>query len=359
MSLVVLIPALNPSDQLIMVVKNLATHPSVSKIIVVNDGSDASFNDIFQQAAALPIVELLQHATNLGKGAALRTGINHFLCHAPIHAILVTADADGQHLPEDIVAVALYAQDNSRALVLGTRAFGGDVPCRSKFGNNMTRYIFRALIGKKIGDTQTGLRAIPRSIMPQLLKIKACGYAFELEMLILAARNGVSIQTLPIQTVYLHGNQSSHFKPVMDSVRIYLVFVRFIAPFLLALILDLALFALIWSNTHRFFLSMVTARLTASSINYILNTRLISHSPSSWRRSLIQYGIYVTLLGGAAILLIDALVHRMGWNVYFAKVFIETLLFMVSYGIQRNIGFASSSDKAPIAPSPEPVPAKL
>lgn len=345
MSLVVLIPALNPSDQLLMVVKTLAAHETVAQIILINDGSAPLYDETFQQAAAVAKVEFLQHATNLGKGAALRTGINHFLCHAPPHATLVTADADGQHLPEDIIAVGLQARDKGRALIMGTRAFGGDVPCRSKFGNNMTRWVFRALLGKKINDTQTGLRVIPRCIMPQLLKIKACGYAFELEMLILAARNGVRIETFPIQTVYLHGNQSSHFKPVLDSVRIYLVFVRFIGPFLLSLILDLSLFALIWNVTRNLFISMAASRLTASSVSYFLNTRWIDHSPSSRRRSLIQYALYVLLLGGTGLFFVESLMHRYGWDAVAAKTLVESLLFFCGYGVQRNIGFARSIDK--------------
>lgn len=341
-----------------MVVKSLASDQSVSQIILVNDGSDSSFDDTFLQASEIPKVELLQHAANLGKGAALRTGINHFLCHAPAHAILVTADADGQHLPEDIIAVGLDAQEKPRALVLGTRTFGGDVPCRSKYGNNMTRWVFRALIGKRIGDTQTGLRVIPRCIMPQLLKIKACGYAFELEMLILAARNGVSIETLPIQTVYLHGNQSSHFKPVLDSARIYLVFVRFIAPFVFSLILDVAVFAMIWNVTHNLLWSMLTSRLTASCVSYLLNTRLVFHSPSSRRRSLIQHALFAGLLGIMALFFIDALIHCADWNVYTAKIVVETLLFIGGYGLQRQIGFASPTSKTTSEPSNETLSVK-
>lgn len=359
MSLVVLIPALNPSDQLIAVVKTLASHQSVAQIILINDGSASCFDTVFQQASAAPKVEFLQHATNLGKGAALRTGINHFLCHAPAGFTLVTADADGQHLPEDIIAVGRQARENKHSLILGTRAFAGDVPCRSKFGNNMTRRVFRTLIGKKIDDTQTGLRVIPRCIMPQLLKIKACGYAFELEMLILAARNGVRMETFPIQTVYLHGNQSSHFKPVLDSVRIYLVFVRFITPFLLSLILDLSLFALTWVLTRSLLLSVATSRLTASSVSYLLNTQWITHSPSSKRRSLIQYTLYVVFLGVTATWLIEILMHRYSWNAVPAKAMIESLLFLCTYGVQRNIGFAYTDSKSVPAPTPETAPAEL
>ncbi|CAN5680330.1 hypothetical protein BH11VER1_BH11VER1_16470 [soil metagenome] len=359
MSLVVLIPALNPSDELLMVVKSLASDQSVAQIILINDGSASSFDEVFQQASTSPKVTFLQHATNLGKGAALRTGINHFLCHAAANSILVTADADGQHLPEDIIAVGRQARDKNHTLILGTRVFGSDVPCRSKFGNNMTRWVFRMLIGKRINDTQTGLRVIPRCIMPQLLKLKASGYAFELEMLILAARNGVSIEPFPIQTVYLHGNQSSHFKPVLDSVRIYLVFVRFIAPFLLSLIVDLSLFALIWNNTRNLLLSMTGSRLMASGLSYVLNTRWVFHFTLSKRRSLSQYTLFVVVLGGTSFFFIDALIQQFGWNAIAAKALVESLLFFSSYGLQRDLGFASSKDKAPVSLASGTAPAKL
>jgi hypothetical protein len=108
------------------------------------------------------------------------------------------------------------------------RSFAADVPLRSRFGNSLTQWIFRMLMGKDVKDTQTGLRAIPRSMIPALLKMKAPGYDFEMEMLIEAVRSHAPLACVPIETVYIDGNKSSHFRPLADSVRIYIVFVRFL-----------------------------------------------------------------------------------------------------------------------------------
>lgn len=228
MKVFVLIPALNPCENMAGVIDELLRRDAALEVIVVNDGSDAACAAVFQSAATRPRVELLQHAHNLGKGAALRTGIRRFLERAAADDIIVTADADGQHLPEDILAVAALAQKNPTSLVLGTRAFGGDVPLRSRFGNDLTRHIFRLFTGHRLTDTQTGLRAIPRDLLERLLVVKTNRYAFELEMLLLASRIRIPLLTVLIQTVYLEGNASSHFRPIVDSVRIYWVFVRYL-----------------------------------------------------------------------------------------------------------------------------------
>lgn len=212
------------------VIDELVRCEGVAEIIVVNDGSDAACDSVFQSAAARPRVELLRHPANRGKGAALRTGIRRFLDRASADDILITADADGQHLPADILAVAAMAQQQPASLVLGTRIFRGDVPLRSRFGNELTRFIFRIFTGERLTDTQTGLRAIPRPLLERLLSVRTNRYAFELEMLLIASRTGVPFVTVPIQTVYLEGNAASHFRPVADSARIYWVFARYLLP---------------------------------------------------------------------------------------------------------------------------------
>jgi len=227
-AIAVLIPALNPSDNLVGLVAALAASAKVHEVIIVNDGSSADRDDVFRQAASHPKVTLLRHAVNLGKGAALRTGMNRFLCEGDPGAILVTADADGQHKLDDILKVGEMGATCPGELVLGVRSFASDVPLRSRFGNSLTQWVFRLLMGKDVQDTQTGLRAIPRSIIPALLKVKAAGYEFEMEMLVEAVRGHIPLASVPIETVYIDGNKSSHFRPVADSVRVYLVFVRFL-----------------------------------------------------------------------------------------------------------------------------------
>jgi glycosyltransferase involved in cell wall biosynthesis len=228
MSLTILIPALNPSDGLIGLVDALTASDEVREIIVVNDGSNRSFDGVFDETARRSKVTLLRHAVNLGKGAALRTGMNHFCCEGTEASTLVTADADGQHLPDDILKVGRKGLACPEDLVLGVRSFASDVPLRSRFGNTLTYWVFRLLVGQELQDTQTGLRAIPRSMIPLLLKVRAMRYEFEMEMLIRATQHRIQLVSVPIQTVYLRGNQSSHFRPVVDSVRVYSVFARFL-----------------------------------------------------------------------------------------------------------------------------------
>src|ERR1039458_5852850 len=79
---VVLIPAYRPSSGLVDLVRDLSAR-GVPAILLVDDGSGPQFRGIFDQAAQFPRVQVLRHAVNLGKGAALKTGINHALCDFP------------------------------------------------------------------------------------------------------------------------------------------------------------------------------------------------------------------------------------------------------------------------------------
>src|SRR5204863_1625446 len=107
------------------------------------------------------------------KGQALKTAFNHVLLHAPADAVgVVTADADGQHLAADIRRVAErleQARTTGAALILGSRTFAKDVPLRNRFGNVLTRGVFRLVIGRAIGDTPTALRGIPRGFLAALM----------------------------------------------------------------------------------------------------------------------------------------------------------------------------------------------
>ena len=224
----VIIPAYQPGPELEPLVKALLSDGQ-TEVIIVDDGSSPDRAGIFSALRVIPRVHLLSHAVNLGKGKSLKTAFEYFLTRFPEAPGVVTADSDGQHLPGDIAAIGRCLEENSSALCLGTRKFKGLVPARSLFGNTVTRVVFRTFSGKAVSDTQTGLRGIPRTFLPGLLKVRANGYSFELEMLLMAVRSGLRIIETPIETVYLPGNSTSHFNPLLDSLRIYSVFLRFAA----------------------------------------------------------------------------------------------------------------------------------
>src|SRR5690606_19463672 len=132
-------------------------------IVIVNDGSGGGYAEIFDRCRRVPGVEVIEHPTHRGKGAALRTGFQHLLRAAHSVDGIVTADADGQHLSADIVRVAERLRRATESLVLGTRQFA-TAPLKSRLGNETTRVLFRLLHGEDLKDTQTGLRGVPRAL---------------------------------------------------------------------------------------------------------------------------------------------------------------------------------------------------
>ena len=298
----------------------------MTRVIVVNDGSATSCLPVFQVVAAWGKVTVLHHEVNLGKGAALKSGIRHFLEAAVPGEVLVTADADGQHLVEDILAVAHRALEAPDALVLGSRAFSGEVPLRSRFGNGLTRTVFRLLLGQWLMDTQTGLRAIPSSLLADLLLLRSVRYEFELEMLVRAVRRRVALVQVPIQTVYLDGNQDSHFNPLLDSVRIYAVFVRCLSVAGVTVVLDWTVFVLmLWANAT-VVAAVAAGQVLARSVGLLLGRREILHQPSSVagltvRRLALQLGQV-----GVSALLVGFCVTRLHWHPYAAKLAVDGVL---------------------------------
>src|SRR4051812_208504 len=158
---VVLIPAYQPSPRLVGLIRELRSSGDFP-IVVIDDGSGAEFAELFADVAAVPGVNLVRNAVNLGKGAALKNGFNYALLAFPDAVAFVTADADGQHLTSDILAV--LEKSESPGMVLGARSFTADVPLRSRFGNIVSKYVYRLLTGIYLQDTQTGLRSVPRPL---------------------------------------------------------------------------------------------------------------------------------------------------------------------------------------------------
>ena len=214
--IVVVIPAYEPDDALVSLIERLSA--DFDKFIVVDDGSKSA-DSTFARVAGMPGVTLLRHEVNRGKGAALKTAFAKILADFPDAAGVVTVDADGQHLPEDVANVAKATRENPGRYTLGVRAFSGDVPLRSRFGNAWSRYFFFLLTGVMIYDTQTGLRGMPRDLLPELVAMRGDRYEYEMRMLVAAARKKLKPVQVQIKTVYLNDNKASHFHPIRDSLR--------------------------------------------------------------------------------------------------------------------------------------------
>lgn len=214
----IVLPAYEPGEALCGLVDGLSGE--FDPIVVVDDGSASeSAAAAFRRLENRRGVMLLRHAANRGKGAALKTAFARILADFPGVKGVVTADADGQHLPGDIRRVAEATLANPGRFTLGVRAFDGEVPFRSRLGNAWTQWEFFLLTGVMVRDTQTGLRGIPRDLLRQAAQIPGERYEYESRMLVAAARLRARPVQIPVATVYLDGNAASHYRPFADTVR--------------------------------------------------------------------------------------------------------------------------------------------
>jgi glycosyltransferase involved in cell wall biosynthesis len=336
----VLIPAYQPGASLLTLIRTLSAGP-VPAIVVVDDGSGAAFAGTFEQAGALPRVTVLQHASNLGKGAGLKTGIKHILAQYSQTVGVVTADADGQHHPADILKLCRRLAKSPHMLIIGVRGFQGrTIPFRSKFGNEITRKVMRIVLGRDLSDTQSGLRAIPSRLMEQLLTVPSSGYEFELAMLVAAKHLGVPVVEQPIRTIYEPHNPSSHFHPLWDSMRVYYVLLRFSLIGMISAGMDNLLFYL---AVHSFGASLLTAQLGARALSVLFNYAAVRkaafHSGVAHRVVLPRY----LALVAANVLLsftgIKLLTGVFSFGLFEAKIVSETVLFFLNFAVQRDLVF--------------------
>lgn len=220
-NLVVIIPALNPPESLIEYVKELQSEGFL-KVVIVNDGSKNEFSSIFSELNSLQGCIVLNHNINMGKGRALKTAFTYITKTMPTIEGVITADADGQHTISDVCRVAKTLAANGNDLILGIRNFQeGNVPKRSYLGNTVTSYIFSLLFGRKLQDTQTGLRAIPKQELSRMLSLKGERYEYEINMLIYACKRNLRIQEVSIQTIYYNNNSGSYYNTIKDSMKIF------------------------------------------------------------------------------------------------------------------------------------------
>jgi putative flippase GtrA/SAM-dependent methyltransferase len=340
MDVIALIPAYNPPENFSEFICKLASK-GLRGIVVVDDGSDEAFRIQFERISAIAGVHILRHGVNLGKGAALKTGLNYIYCHFRSSTGIVTADADGQHLIPDILEVGQRLVENPEALIIGVRDFGMSVPFRSKLGNIISRFLFRLLVGKRLRDTQSGLRGIPMDLIPKLLKVEANGYEFELDMLLACKHGNRVIEQQEIRTVYLEGNRSSHFNPILDSFKIYFVLFRFLTASAVTALADYFVFFFLTAFGMSILVSQFSARLIALLINYTLVKKAVFYSDQRHQEVFPRYVLLVLVAGSVSYILILFLVNTFSMNVIMAKFISEMVIYVGNFAVQRDLIFTT------------------
>jgi glycosyltransferase involved in cell wall biosynthesis len=187
---------------------------SESPIVVVDDGS----TDGTAEAARAASARVIRHAHNRGKGHALRTGFAALLAAGAEAAVCI--DADGQHPPAEAVRLARHPAPRA-ALVLGTRDLAAaGAPPKNIWSNNFSNRFLSFALGRRLSDTQCGLRRYP---LPEILELggRAGGYGYEAELILRAVLQGWDVVEVPVRVIYPpESERVTHFHSVRDPARI-------------------------------------------------------------------------------------------------------------------------------------------
>ena len=312
-------------------------------IVVVDDGSGPTYRELFQRAGRVPGTTVLTNAINLGKGAALKHGMNHVLVNHPDCAGVVTADADGQHAVSDILKIANELRAHPAEAIFGSRDFKRDVPLRSKIGNTISRYVYRFLIGLNLSDTQTGLRGIPHRLMELSLGIRSNRYEFETEQIIAAKTASFKFKEVPIQTVYIDDNSGSHFNPILDSFRIYFVLLRYALSSIATALTDLLLFYILTANGMSILSANMSARAFALWIQFMLLKKYVFKSKAGLS-IFAAYVAYVFFSGYVSSVMQAQFAGHLLNSPLLAKVVVELVIWIVNFMFLRDIIFRKWSE---------------
>jgi glycosyltransferase involved in cell wall biosynthesis len=336
--MIVIIPAYQPDEKMLRLIDEIQQNSNYS-ILVVNDGSTESCRPIFSQAKMKGCM-VLSHESNQGKGAALKTAFSYIGNHHPDEDGVVCADCDGQHSWEDIQRIAEAIPSHQQTILLGSREFVGSVPLKSLIGNTVTRKIFSFVSGYKINDTQTGLRGFSVEMLPWLLQLKGNRYEYEMNQLLEAKSSGYDVCSIPIKTIYENNNKGSHFRPILDSIRIYLPIIKFSLSSVSCGIMDLIVFFLLNWLTGNLIVSVIGARIISSVSNYLMNKNLVFKAKNYLQsKTLLKYYGLAALIIISNYFLLEFFTNTSNLSLFTSKIFTEGILFIFSFYTQRHYIF--------------------
>ena len=207
-SIACVVPALDAAASVGTVLDGLREALPDAILIGIDDGS----TDATARVMQLRCDHVERHDVNRGKGTALRTGFARALAQGA--TIIVTVDADGQHDPA--AAPALIKALDTADLVIGARRREGRMPFGRRLTNGMSAAAVSHCTGQHVPDSQSGFRAMRADVI-RAIRPPGDRYEFETAFLILSARAGFRIASVPVATLY---GAPSHFRSFRDAASV-------------------------------------------------------------------------------------------------------------------------------------------
>lgn len=198
----VVIPAYNEAPVVGQVVRSILKC-GFARVIVVNDGSKDDTAEVARRAGAI----VLSHPINRGAGAAAHTGIAY--ARRQGFDFLVQIDADGQHFPADIEAMAAQMAATGCDIVIGSRWLGRNtgVPATRVAYNRISNWFTNFFCRRRYTDSQSGMRLLNRPAIEKL-QLHLDGFGYCSEMIVQAEQQHLQIEEVPIRVAYTEYSMS-------------------------------------------------------------------------------------------------------------------------------------------------------
>ncbi len=207
----IVIPAYNEESRLPQVIQKIQKYLPLQQVIVVDDGSARPISDFLPKK-----IHILRHKVNLGKGLALKTGVEFALKKQTKNILFM--DADGQHDPKEIPIFIKLIHNND--VVFGSRYIGRGMPLWRLVGNRVLNKSVTLLFGLKLNDIWCGYRCFKSRIYPTIAW-GADNYSVDVEMAIKVSKHKLKYQEHFVGTIY-HTKESVTATSIVDGIKLLL-----------------------------------------------------------------------------------------------------------------------------------------
>lgn len=176
-------------------------------------------------------------------------------------------------------------------------------------------------------------------------------FEYASSVLLETKKQGIKILQFPIHTIYINGNETSHFNPLLDSVRIYSLILKFLMSSLSAFIVDIVAFSIFLTvakgilPTGHIIISTYLAKIVSCAYSFIVNKNYVFERGSAKRNTVIKYIILCVIQASFSGFITNTLVSVLRWNEVLCKIITDTLLFFISFQVQNRWVFKNDCEE--------------